>query len=184
MEDRTKENTIIVDLESKESLRMALRAYQERIENDATLTDSDEYYLMCFAKLVDGDIEELDSSDIEDVESLELVLKASDSGKLAFVEARNEEMISNVIVFIAALEYDDLKEEFLILAKQVLRYIKEEEYLEVLWLDGWYVFVMDILVCLVLKHPEYESFISEYIKKNWDSKHATFIFDSFSAIRD
>lgn len=184
MEYKSKEDIIIVDLENKESLREALISYKEKIQNNKLSIASGEDYLKCFAKDVDGNIQRLTSSDIINIEFVELALKASNSGDIAFAESRSYEMFSSVLVFVAALEYDDLKEDFLALANQVLKYVREAKYIEDLWLDGWHVFGIDVLVCLVLKYTEYAYLISEYIREDWDSEHAAFIFDALPVIRD
>ena len=49
------------------------------------------------------------NSDIINIEFVELALKASNSGDIAFAESRSYEMFSNVLVSVAALEHDSFR---------------------------------------------------------------------------
>lgn len=184
MENRTKEDVIIVDLQSKESLRNALDEFKEKIiKNDLELCSGDDY-LKCFMKLVDGEVERISVDDIKDIDFVDEVLRISDFEGVEDAEDEYYEPFSNVAVFSAALAYDDLLDDMLSLAYETIKLVNDLGDVYDLWTDECHVFGVDMFVAIALKYPEYTYLFSEYILSNWDTEHADYVFEAMSMLKD
>lgn len=184
MENRTKEDVIIVDLQSKESLKNALAEFKEKIiKNDLELCSGDDY-LKCFMKLVEGEVKRISVNDIKDIDFVDEVLRISDFEGVEDAEDEYYEPFSNVAVFSAALAYDDLLDDMLSLAYETIKLVNDLGDVYDLWTDECHVFGVDLFVALALKYPEYTYLFSEYILSNWDTEHADYVFEAISMLKD
>jgi len=184
MEDFEEENIIIVDLESKESLKEALEQFKVKIvENDLDLCSGDDY-LKCFVKSVDGEPALFEEDDIEDVDFVNTVLRMTENEELDDFDDDCYASLSNIIVLTAALKHDDLKPIVIDVCREAISLVNKVGDVYDLWTDECHVFGIDLLVTLVLKYPEYSYFITEYVFEDWDSEHASYVYESLGMIRD
>ncbi|MGB5989198.1 MAG: hypothetical protein WBG43_05625 [Marinifilaceae bacterium] len=182
MEDFEEKDIIIVDLESKESLKEALEQFKVKIiDNDLDLYSSDDY-LKCFVKSVDGEPVLFEENDIEDVDFVNTVLRITYNQELDNFDDDCYASLSNIIVLAAALKYDDLKPIVVDVCKETITLVNKVG--DNVWTDAYHVFGIELLVTLILKCPEYSYFISEYVYKGWDSEHAPYVYECLGMIRD
>lgn len=184
MEDFEEENIIIVDLESKESIKDALEQFKLKIiDNDLELCSGDDY-LKCFVKSVDGEPALFEEDDIEDIDFVNSVLKMTDNEELDDLDEECYASLSNIVVLTAALKYDELKPLVVEVCKEAIALVNKLGDVYDLWTDECHVFGIDLLVTLALKYPEYTYLISEYIFEDWDSEHAPYVYECIGMIKD
>lgn len=175
MENRRKEDIILVDLDNKESIKEALKSFKVKLENKELGIDSGETYSTCFAKYIDGKAEKFTAEDIKDTSFVNNVLKFSEFERIAHVEKHYYETFSNAVILNAALDNEDLKEDVLFLVKSIIEYVNRDENSYDLWIDDEHTFGVDFLVALILKYPEYTYLMSDYILYDWDDEHAPYV---------
>jgi hypothetical protein len=175
MTNRIENDIILVDLNNKESIRTALQAFKDKVDNDELVLGSEDSYNICFMKSVDGKAERFTIADVKDMTFVKNILKLSEFECINAVEKHYYETFSNAVILNAALEYEDLKDDVLDLVKSILVFINESADTYDLWIDDEHTFGVDFLVAFILKYPEYTYLMSDYISYNWDDEHAPYV---------
>ncbi|MDC1107009.1 hypothetical protein OAT16_09905 [Prolixibacteraceae bacterium] len=84
---------------------------------------------------------------------------------------------SEVLVFEAALQYPELKELVLKIAKAIVDLSVELNDTMDMWIDEFHTFGLHILFLIALHDHQYIYWISQYIIPYWDDEHAPMAFD-------
>ncbi|MGB5989200.1 MAG: hypothetical protein WBG43_05635 [Marinifilaceae bacterium] len=177
MDNRTKEDIIIVDLESKESLCEALKLFKDKLVNDKLVLGGDDEYLTCFAKSTDGKAEAFTKADITDEIFATNVLAISGCDDTDSASEYYVESFSNTVFLTAALQHEDLKHDLLALIKAIVVLVNKKEKTYNLWVDEEHTFGVEFIVAFVLKYPDYTYLISDFVLANWDDEHAGYVLN-------
>lgn len=177
MENRNKEDLIIVDFESKESLKEAVNSFKSKVVNDELILGGKDKYQTCFAKSVDDKVRPFTKEDIKDETFVKDVFGISGYNDIDYAYKYSSESFSNTIFLAAALQHEDLKDDLLVLIEAIVKLVNKKEKTYNLWVDEEHTFGVEFIVAFVLKYPEYTYLISDFVLANWDDEHAGYVLN-------
>jgi hypothetical protein len=87
-----------------------------------------------------------------------------------------DDVSSEAIFFSHALLHEDLLEDVVETAKEIVNYARRHNDTWDMWADDMGVFGLDALYILAKKHPEYTYLIAGFMIPYWDDEHADYAF--------
>lgn len=159
-------------LNDVETIREGLKKYQELLQKD--LVNSSSEMDVLFAYTENGQLKPLQSYHGEEkyLKELEKISMGSYTGR----ELTFESVSSEAIFFSHALKFDELLEDVVGTAKEIVNYSRRHNDTWYMWADEMGVFGLDALYILAKKYPEYTYFIGGFIIPYWDNEHADYAF--------
>lgn len=148
----------------------ALKEYQELLKSDQAV--SSQVFQVEFVKAVNGEMCALQLSDADEVELTSL--KVWDESTLHNETIELNRNASEVILFSHALQFNELVQEVVDTAKEIVAYSRRHNDTWEMWMDDMEVFGIEALLLLAKKMPEYAYFLGAYFVPYWDTEHADY----------
>lgn len=93
-----------------------------------------------------------------------------------------ESVSSEGIFFSHALKYEELLEDIVETAQEIVNYSRRHNDTWEMWADDMGVFGLDVLYLLAKKYPKYTYLIGGFIIPYWDNEHADYAFSYLGQI--
>ena len=155
-----RQNQIIeFTLDNIESIREGMRSYQELLRQDLVNVDNEMDVLFTYRE--NGKLKALQACQGE-----EIYLKKLGKVSMEDYSSREktfESVSSEGIFFSHALKYDELLEDIVETAKEVVNYARRHNDTWEMWADDMGVFGLDALYLLAKKYPEYTYLIGDLL---------------------
>lgn len=159
-------------LDDTESIREGMRRYGELLRQDLVNRDNEMDVLFAFRD--NGELKALQGihGEIAYLKELEKISMEGYTGR----EQTFEDVSSEGIFFSHALQYDELLEDVVDTAQELVNYARRHNDTWMMWADEMGVFGLDALYLLAKKYPEYTYLIGGFIIPYWDDEHADYAF--------
>ncbi len=168
-----RQNQIIeFTLDNTESIREGMKRYQDLLQRDLVNTGCEMDVLFTYRE--DGVLKPLQAYHGEEgyLKELERVSMEAYTSR----EGTFESVTSEAIFFSHALKYEELLEEVVNTAQEIVNYARRHNDTWKMWADDMGVFGLDALYLLAKKYPEYTYLIGGFMIPYWDDEHADYAF--------
>ncbi len=168
-----RQNQIIeFTLDNTESIREGMKRYRDLLKRDLVNAECEMDVLFVYRE--DGILKPLQAYHGEegDLKELERVSMESYTKR----ENTFESTTSEAIFFSHALKYEELQEEIVNTAQEIVNYSRRHNDTWKMWADEMGVFGLDALYILAKRYPEYTYLIGGFIIPYWDDEHADYAF--------
>lgn len=157
-----------IDLSSASSIGSALDYFLDATTHKKIVLGDERYQPLFF----DQEGNPFEYENIPDLERMKLVMNMGECtfGKSAI--KYDYVRFSETLVFDAALQFPELKEKVVEVAKAIVSLSIEFNDTYDLWIDEFHTFGLHMLFVLALNDPTYIYLIAQYIIPYWDDEHA------------
>lgn len=164
---------IIIFEKNIESIKVALRSYQEILEKGEAF-NMDVFDVEFKIKSEDG-IRRLQVGDTKNQELLKHAFRKDIDGDIddSLIKDDSEIYISEEIFFAIALEYSALTQAIVSTAKAMVSNMRKLNNTDSVWVDDMRIFAVGSIYMLAKKHPEYSYLLAQFFIPYWDLEHAT-----------
>lgn len=172
-----KNQIITFDKTNAESIKHALKEYQNKLDNKQVLAEgSCSTFDVAFMDNSSGETKHLQISDTQHADLVVQALDLTPDGSYGLDEEISHDhdlYISEVIFFALALEHSNLLPDIRRTAQAMVDHARYFNDTSSMWVDDMRVFGAEALYVMARLHPEDAFYLSQFFIPYWDDEHAT-----------